>query len=218
MGARISPSLAFAAVLVLPSCDGAPSDPAEATPREIVETVTETEPEPEMPPTRSSDGLYGHLKYDETDEPLGEAGRYRDTGRVVQLRTEAAQAFRAMQQAARKDGVELVPISGYRTKQYQDGLFSRAIVKHGGTEAAARWVAPPGYSEHHTGLAVDIGALDSPETDVETGFEDTAAFAWLKRNASRFEFEISFPRDNPQGVSYEPWHWRYTGAVARWPR
>ena len=199
---RASATVAFTVVLVA-SCDAVPAETSlVAQPDESQATP----PEPE-----AVDSLFGHLAFAETDAALAAAGRYRDTGRVVQLRAEAAAAFRAMQQAARDAGVELTPISGYRTKSYQEGLFSRAIRKYGTTQSAARWVAPPGYSEHHAGIAIDIGALDSPETDVETTFEDTAAFAWLKVNAHRFDFEMSFPRDNPQGVSYEPWHWRYTG-------
>lgn len=196
-------TLASTVIFVLGSCDAVPAeDPLVAKPDE-----SQAEP----PEPEAVDSLFGHLAYAETDAPLADAGRYRDTGRVVQLRAEAAEAFRAMQKAAREAGVELVPISGFRTTDYQDGLFTRARRKYGTTESAARWVAPPGYSEHHSGLALDIGALERPETDVETTFEDTPAFAWLKDNAHRFDFEISFPRDNPQGVSYEPWHWRYTG-------
>ena len=200
-------SFAIAGVLVLPACDSVPADSAEAPPREVPEATTET------PGTKPMESLYGHLKYEETDQPLAAAGNYRDTGRVVQLRSDAARAFREMQKAAREAGVELVPISGFRTKGYQEGLFSRAIGKYGNEASAARWVAPPGYSEHHAGLAVDIGALRSPETDVETTFEGTPEFTWLRDNAKRFGFELSFPRENLQGVSYEPWHWRYVDAA-----
>ncbi len=201
---RFSPGALLASSLLLTSCDAVPAEnPLEKRER------SQTGPEKSLP----SDNLFGHLAYEETAQPLADAGRYRDTGRVVQLRADAAQAFQAMQASARLAGVELVPISGYRTRSYQQGLFSRAVGRYGTRQAAARWVAPPGYSEHHTGLAIDIGALQRPETDVETTFEHTPAFAWLKENAHRFGFEISFPRDNPQGVSYEPWHWRYTRAA-----
>jgi len=155
--------------------------------------------------------LFGHVAFSETTEPLADAGPYRETGRVVQLREEAAAAFRSMQSAAREDGVDLVPISGFRTVAYQEGLFTRAIGRYGSPEEAAVWVAPPGYSEHHTGLAVDIGDLGHPETDVESEFETTPAFQWLEVNAPGFGFELSFPEGNPQGVSYEPWHWRFVG-------
>ncbi|MCE2424014.1 MAG: M15 family metallopeptidase [Pseudomonadales bacterium] len=162
----------------------------------------------------TEDTKFGHFAFAETSAALGDAGGYRDTGRVVQLRTEAADAFVAMQAAAQDVGVHLVPISGYRTVGYQDGLFGRAIDRYGTPEEAAVWVAPPGYSEHHTGLAIDIGDLDHPEADVEVSFEATPAFDWLKNNADRFGFELSFPDGNPQGVSYEPWHWRFIGELA----
>jgi D-alanyl-D-alanine carboxypeptidase len=156
--------------------------------------------------------LYGHFPYDEAPAAaLAEAGKYRATGRVVQMRAEAAEAFRAMVTAADADGVHIVPISGFRSKAYQEGLWTRAIARRGSEKGAAKWVAPPGHSEHHTGWALDLGDGDAPKTDIETSFDKTKASDWLKANAVRFHFELSFPRDNPQGVSYEPWHWRYVG-------
>ena len=71
--------------------------------------------------------------------------------------------------------------------------------------------APPGYSEHHTGYAIDIGDGKVPATDLSPKFANTAAFRWLEQNAPRYSFELSFPPDNPQGISYEPWHWRFVG-------
>jgi D-alanyl-D-alanine carboxypeptidase len=156
--------------------------------------------------------LYGHLCYDEADPAaLAEAGPYRQTGRKVMMTPEAAAAFRRMVEGAAADGVHIIPISGFRPVAYQVGLWQKAIAKRGSEAAAAKWVAPPGHSEHHTGLTLDLGDGDAPETDVETSFETTKAFAWLTANASRFGFQISFPKDNVQGVSYEPWHWRFIG-------
>ncbi len=84
------------------------------------------------------------------------------------------------------------------------------------TEASDRrngikWLAPPGFSEHQTGWVLDIGDLDDPEADDNPLFERTKAFKWLKEHAAQFEFELSFPPGNWQGVSYEPWHWRFVG-------
>lgn len=70
---------------------------------------------------------------------------------------------------------------------------------------------PPGFSEHHTGYAVDIGDGNAPHTHLEETFADTAAYRWLTAYAARFGFELSFPPNNPQGVMYEPWHWRFVG-------
>ena len=138
-------------------------------------------------------------------------GRYRETDRQVKLRADAAAALAALLGEARLAGVPLVPISGFRTLAYQAGLLQKAIGKYGSEELAGRWVARPGYSEHHTGLAVALGAEEAPDLDVETRFEETRAFHWLQQNAGRFGFELSYPRNNARGINYEPWHWRFVG-------
>jgi len=74
------------------------------------------------------------------------------------------------------------------------------------------WLLPgaaPGYSEHHGGRALDIGTPDEPPA--EESFEKTAAFEWLQRNAEGHGFVLSYPRDNPHGIVYEPWHWCWRG-------
>lgn len=153
---------------------------------------------------------YGHRAYAEAHaEDLKPAGKYRDTGRVVRLAGPAATAFQSMQKAAASEGVKLVPISGFRTRDYQAGLFERAVRRHGSEERAARWVAPPGYSEHHSGLALDVGDESRRECDVQLCFEKTPAYEWLQKNASRFGFELSFPRGRESRPAFEPWHWRY---------
>jgi D-alanyl-D-alanine carboxypeptidase len=155
---------------------------------------------------------FGHFPYPEAPaSTLAKAGPYRQTGRVVEMRAPAAEAFAAMAEAAQRDGVTLVPISGFRPVAYQKVLFDRARKRYGSARAAARWVAPPGHSEHATGWTLDMGDGDDPPTDIEQSFETTKAFLWLSAHAKEFHFELSFPKDNPQGVSYEPWHWRYVG-------
>ncbi|HEY4990089.1 MAG TPA: D-alanyl-D-alanine carboxypeptidase family protein, partial [Opitutaceae bacterium] len=70
--------------------------------------------------------------------------------------------------------------------------------------------AAPGYSEHHTGRAVDIGVPDEPP--LEEGFALTQAFSWLTAHAREFGFALSYACGNPQGIAYEPWHWLYADA------
>ncbi len=154
----------------------------------------------------------GHFAYAEvaTGE-LVAVGPYRQTKRMVQLRREGAEALGRMIAAASKAGLELVPISGFRSVEYQAKLWAKAIEKRGSEVEAARWVAPPGHSEHHTGLAVDLGEGPEPESDVEPSFGETSAYRWLAENAAHFGFEMSFPANNPQGVGCEPWHWRFVG-------
>jgi D-alanyl-D-alanine carboxypeptidase len=129
------------------------------------------------------------------------------------MRHGAARDFLTMQDMARSDGVYLVPLSTFRSIKDQEALFF-------GTKAArmqaagerARVSAPPGFSEHHTGYAVDIGDADVPSAHlVAHSFERTRAYAWLQRNAARYHFELSFPRGNEAGVDYEPWHFRWVG-------
>jgi LAS superfamily LD-carboxypeptidase LdcB len=98
--------------------------------------------------------------------------------------------------------------------KYQTGLFNNGVKRRGSQAEAAKWVAPPGHSEHHTGWSLDLGEAGTPATDVDQTFEKTAAYLWLATHASEFSFENSFPKNNPQGVSYEPWHWRFVGSDA----
>ncbi len=132
--------------------------------------------------------------------------------RRFKLRKAAARQFDAMSASARASGVVIVPISGFRTVKDQQHLFFDVKAQRGQTATKRAEVsAPPGYSEHHTGYAVDIGDGKAPATNLSTNFEKTSAYKWLSANAARYSFELSFPKNNRQGVSYEPWHWRYVG-------
>ncbi len=153
--------------------------------------------------------LLGHFAYPEASpkdlQPISRSRRFK-------LRKAAARQFDAMSASARASGVVLVPISGFRTVKDQQHLFFDVKAQRGQTATKRAEVsAPPGYSEHHTGYAVDIGDSRSPATNLSTKFEKTRAYKWLSANAARYSFELSFPKNNRQGVSYEPWHWRYVG-------
>jgi zinc D-Ala-D-Ala carboxypeptidase len=154
---------------------------------------------------------FGHLPYQEADPArLETVGRFvRGTyERPETLDVEATEAFRQMVAAAKLEGIELMPISGFRTIADQKELFEKQVERRGSVEAAAKWSAPPGHSEHHTGYAIDIGDMQS-DTDLKLSFQDTDAYRWLQTHAKQFGFEQSFPQNNQQGVSFEPWHWRY---------
>ena len=77
-------------------------------------------------------------------------------------------------------------------------------------EQILRVNAAPGFSEHHTGRAVDLGTHDCEALEEE--FEQTDAFVWLERNAESFGFAMSYPRGNASGFAYEPWHWCFESA------
>ncbi|CAI7766069.1 unnamed protein product [Closterium sp. NIES-53] len=130
----------------------------------------------------------------------------------VQLRTAAARSFLSMQDAARRDGIFLTPLSGFRSVRDQQSVFYGVkAARNQNIRQRAKVSAPPGFSEHHTGYALDIGDANSPATHLEFDFENTEAFYWLQKNANRFHFELSFPPDNTRGIMYEPWHWRFVG-------
>ena len=103
-------------------------------------------------------------------------------------------------------------MSGFRSVTDQQTLWDNKVAKVGSAQEAAKTSAPPGYSEHHTGYAVDVGNARNPY--LNTDWAQTREYAWMQANAGQFGFELSFPQGNSQGVSFEPWHWRYTGSSA----
>ena len=118
-----------------------------------------------------------------------------------------------MREEAKKDGIYLVLLSGYRSINLQNDIFySLKSIRNQEAAERARVSAPPGYSEHSTGFAIDIGDATQKETDFETEFQNTDAFKWLIKNAAKFHFKLSFTKDN-KFIDYEPWHWRYEGSI-----
>ncbi|WP_242112202.1 M15 family metallopeptidase [Luteimonas aquatica] len=128
--------------------------------------------------------------------------RYR---RPLWLHADAARAWHSLRWSALHEGVVLEAISGYRSHDYQLGIFERKRARGQSLEQILAVNAAPGYSEHHSGLALDIGAPGEPPA--EESFENTPAFDWLRRNAGAYGFVMTYPRDNPHGIIYEPWHW-----------
>lgn len=121
------------------------------------------------------------------------------------LTPAAAAAWHAMRAAAEADGVAIRIVSAFRSVARQAEIV-RGKLEHGfSLDSILEVSAPPGYSEHHSGRAVDITTDDSPELEIE--FERTAAFRWLCRRAGDFGFSLSYPQGNPHGYAYEPWHW-----------
>ncbi|HYD60833.1 MAG TPA: M15 family metallopeptidase [Noviherbaspirillum sp.] len=119
----------------------------------------------------------------------------------------AAAAWQAMKEAARNDGIVLEVVSAFRDVEEQTQIIRDKQARGMAMEAILTLSAPPGYSEHHTGRAVDI---NTPGCEArEEPFEDTHAFRWLVEYAGRFGFVLSYPRGNALGFIYEPWHWFY---------
>jgi len=142
-----------------------------------------------------------------------------DEGTGKELQKEAADAYRRMDEAARAEGVDLMLCSGYRSVDYQTGLFEKKKQEYldkgyGEQEAydqAKTVVAVPGCSEHNSGLAADI--VTPSHQNLDTAFEKTDAFAWLDAHAAEYGFVLRYPQDKQAitGIIYEPWHYRYVG-------
>jgi D-alanyl-D-alanine carboxypeptidase len=126
-----------------------------------------------------------------------------------QLRSDTANAMGQLFDAASGDGINFKVISGYRSYQYQQGVYY-GYVKRDGQTKADTYSARPGHSEHQTGLAADVG---TGTCDLSICFGDTTGGKWLVNNAYRYGFIIRYPKDkeNLTGYQYEPWHIRYLG-------
>ena len=126
-------------------------------------------------------------------------------GRMQRLTPAAARQWRAMVAAADTVGIQLLIVSGFRSLEYQAALIRNKLASGQAIAAILTVNAAPGFSEHHTGQAVDIATPGSRPLTEE--FESSDAFHWLQSRAIEFGFSMTYPRDNPWGIAYEPWHW-----------
>ena len=154
------------------------------------------------------DKILGHFPYRETSfENLVEI-----TPDIL-VHKKMYKSLLKMRDDAKKEGVYLVFLSGFRSIELQKEIFySLKSIRSQVAMERARVSAPPGYSEHSTGFAIDIGDALNRETDFEVEFETTSAYKWLERNAAKYHFKLSFDRKQ-NSVDYEPWHWRYEGNI-----
>ena len=158
----------------------------------------------ETPIIESEKNILADLPYSQTAEIELE---YIAADSDIRLQINAVKKFHEMLSAARNDGVNLVALRGFKSKSELEASLSNTNTIDGNS---TNKFSPLSYGEYITGYAVDIGDKNAPETYQNVGFENTAAFQWLKNNAAYFSFEM-IPADNQKGVGYEPWHWRYVG-------
>lgn len=126
-------------------------------------------------------------------------------GREQFLAPRAARAWARMRESATHDGVELQVVSAFRSIEYQLGILKRKLDRGLSMDEILHVSAAPGFSEHHSGRALDITTPGCAALEEE--FEKSPAFAWLQKNARCFGFHLSYPRGNRHGIAYEPWHW-----------
>ena len=125
---------------------------------------------------------------------------------------EARAAFEQMATDAKALGFDLVAFSGFRSYEYQTTLYNN-YVNRDGKEAADRYSARPGHSEHQTGLAFDIGEKSREDLWLTAEFGETPAGKWLADNAHKYGFILRYPegKEDVTGFMYESWHFRYLG-------
>ena len=116
-------------------------------------------------------------------------------------------AWIKMKESALADGINLILVSAFRSIKRQQELVEEKRKKNISEKEIFSILARPGYSEHHTGRALD---LHSPGSALlEEDFENTDAFLWLQKNANEYGFFMSYPRNNKYNIVYEPWHWYF---------
>ena len=126
----------------------------------------------------------------------------------IYLVKEAKENIESLINAAKNDGMNIRVISAYRSYTYQENLYNN-YVKNDGVENADTYSARPGYSEHQTGLVVDV----TRAFDNFNNFESTEEYNWMQENASNYGFILRYPKDkeNITTYSFEAWHYRYVG-------
>lgn len=170
----------------------------------------------QVQPLPPSDGrMLGHLPYTDVgraalvDAPAGFA-----VGQPCRVQPAVAAALVRLLAAKAASGTpgELRGVSCYRSAAHQRAIFCRDGSRCAAATERARMIAPPGYSEHETGYAIDFAVRPSPGcADTRECIAATPSGQWLLANGPRFGFELSFPPGNAQGVEWEPWHWRWVG-------
>lgn len=126
-------------------------------------------------------------------------------GRDHLLVPAAAEAWRRLKAAARIDGIDIFIVSAFRSIDRQFEIVRRKLETGMPIEEVLTVCAPPGFSEHYTGRAVDLSTAGSHALEME--FDQTAAYAWLTKWAVDFGYYLSYPAGNSWGYQYEPWHW-----------
>lgn len=139
---------------------------------------------------------------EETELLLADIG---PDGKEKLLSIEATQHWKALKSKALSEGITLYTYSAYRSYSYQFELIKERMKRGEPLEEILRRLAPPGFSEHHTGRAVDVASPTFPH--LAQAFDQSIEFKWLSQNATKFRFYMSYPEGNTSGIIYEPWHW-----------
>jgi len=121
------------------------------------------------------------------------------------LFSKVASQWHEMRDSAKKDNIDLFVISAFRSVEYQASIIRRKLENGQKISKILKVSAAPGYSEHHTGCALDL--TTSGINTLSGEFEQTNAFDWLLSNGENFGFRLSYPKKITRKIEYEPWHW-----------
>jgi zinc D-Ala-D-Ala carboxypeptidase len=130
-------------------------------------------------------------------------------GVMQRLAPDTAATWRKMKQTAALAGVQLLLVSGFRSMRHQADLIRRKLAAGQAIDTILTVNAAPGFSEHHTGRAIDVATPGTRPLTAE--FDSSTAFAWLEAHAGTFGFRMPYTRGNSFGFEYEPWHWSQLG-------
>ncbi len=127
------------------------------------------------------------------------------------MRQDAAKSLEELVEAASCKGLRINGVSGYRSYRRQLNIYNKNIMKNG-LEYTNKYSAKAGYSEHQSGLAMDV-STNSIRNRLDVSFADTKEGKWLKENCWKFGYIIRYPegKSHITGYAYEPWHIRYVG-------
>ena len=128
-------------------------------------------------------------------------------GREQFLQSNAAHSWELMKNTAYNSNIYLFPVSGYRSYADQANIINRKLKRGATLEHILTVNKLPGYSEHHSGRAIDI--TNSKSIGLSDDFKFTNEYKWLIENADQFGFRLTYPEENNSGIIFEPWHWYY---------
>jgi D-alanyl-D-alanine carboxypeptidase len=136
-----------------------------------------------------------------------------DTGRIVWIASGAMPLWTDLRRVAGSEGITIRLISAFRSLEAQAKIIEKKLRAAQPLDTILRVNAPPGFSQHHTGMALDFA--DASESEVLTeAFATTRAYAWLCHHGSEFRISQPYPRGNAFGFDWEPWHWAFDGIDA----
>lgn len=170
----------------------------------VVETVIIDNERYTVPPPWAGNRLFPTSR--NLDELQQVPKEFTHQGSEIYMLAEAYPALVKMMEKARLDGIDLRVESAYRSISYQRRIFARMMNDGRPYDEIIRYVAPPGYSQHMLGTAMDFYPSNWE-------FAETEQYRWLQEHAAEFGFEETYSKNNRYRMPWEAWHWNYTGRV-----